>query len=347
MKFCPNCHIECEDKFSFCNQCGSKLQEIIELVFCPFCGNKIETEGDFCPYCGNSLPKESETSTDDNKKKCTKCRLEYDAKFNFCKKCGAELESKSDYEKLPNNLFNQCDELEKQAICKNTAANIDFDEMPKTENQGDLETESTVPDIESDATYAVWYSKEGLFSLRGRRSRAAFFAIDILLVILLLIFEYFIRYSFFICLIITLLFIYINITNASKRLHDLDKPATFAIIVYILNFVGQMIVDSYLRDPEYQYYWMMVEKYMNTEFMITHMQVYYERYAHVGFIFLGMVLIPKAILYIMMLFKGTDGPNRYGHDPLKLHESLKRKPFEERDLFGRQSVIKTKNTSRK
>ena len=42
-----------------------------------------------------------------------------------------------------------------------------------------------VPDIESDATYAVWYSKEGLFSLRGRRSRAAFFAIDILLVILL------------------------------------------------------------------------------------------------------------------------------------------------------------------
>ena len=347
MKFCPNCHIECEDKFSFCNQCGSKLQEIIELVFCPFCGNKIETEGDFCPYCGNSLPKESETSTDDNKKKCTKCRLEYDAKFNFCKKCGAELESKSDYEKLPNNLFNQCDELEKQAICKNTAANIDFDEMPKTENQGDLETESTVPDIESDATYAVWYSKEGLFSLRGRRSRAAFFAIDILLVILFLIFEYFIRYSFFICLIITLLFIYINITNASKRLHDLDKPATFAIIVYILNFVGQMIVDSYLRDPEYQYYWMMVEKYMNTEFMITHMQVYYERYAHVGFIFLAMVLIPKAILYIMMLFKGTDGPNRYGHDPLKLHESLKRKPFEERDLFGRQSVIKTKNTSRK
>ena len=175
MKFCPNCHIECEDKFSFCNQCGSKLQEIIELVFCPFCGNKMETEGDFCPYCGNSLPKESETSTDDNKKRCTKCRLEYDAKFNFCKKCGAELESKSDYEKLPNNLFNQCDELEKQAICKNTAANIDFDEMPKTENQGDLETESTVPDIESDATYAVWYSKEGLFSLRGKKIQSSIF----------------------------------------------------------------------------------------------------------------------------------------------------------------------------
>lgn len=347
MKFCPNCHIECEDKFSFCNQCGSKLQEIIELVFCPFCGNKMETEGDFCPYCGNSLPNDSETSTDDNKKRCTKCRLEYDAKFNFCKKCGAELESKSDYEKLPNNLFNQCDELEKQAICKNTAANIDFDEMPKTEKQGELEAESNIPDIESDATYAVWYSKEGLFSLRGRRSRAAFFAIDILLVILLLIFEYFIRYSFFICLIITLLFIYINITNASKRLHDLDKPATFAIIVYILNFVGQVVVNSYLRDPEYQYYLMMMQKYMDTEFMNLHIQVFAERYAHVGFIFLGMVLIPKAILYIMMLFKGTDGPNRYGHDPLKLHESLKRKPFDERDLFGRQSVIKTKNTSRK
>ena len=55
MKICPNCQIEYEDKFAFCHQCGSKLQEINEQNFCPYCGNKVETEGDFCPFCGNSF----------------------------------------------------------------------------------------------------------------------------------------------------------------------------------------------------------------------------------------------------------------------------------------------------
>ena len=40
MKFSPNCRIECEDKFTFCNQRGSKLQEIIELFFVHFAGIK-------------------------------------------------------------------------------------------------------------------------------------------------------------------------------------------------------------------------------------------------------------------------------------------------------------------
>ena len=113
------------------------------------------------------------------------------------------------------------------------------------------------------------------------------------------------------------------------------------------DFVGRMVVGSYLRDPAYQYYLMMMQKYMDTEYMNIHIQVFSERYGHVGIIVLAMILIPRAILYIFMLFKGTDGPNRYGHDPLKLHESLKRRPFDERELFSRQSVIKTKNNSRK
>ncbi len=60
MMLCPKCKLKYEDKFLFCRQCGSKLQEIIEQNFCPFCGNKIETNGDFCPYCSNSL---AETNT--------------------------------------------------------------------------------------------------------------------------------------------------------------------------------------------------------------------------------------------------------------------------------------------
>ena len=55
MKSCLNCNIEIDDKFTFCPQCGSILQEIVEANFCPYCGNQIETEGVFCPYCGNSI----------------------------------------------------------------------------------------------------------------------------------------------------------------------------------------------------------------------------------------------------------------------------------------------------
>ena len=55
MKICPNCSVEYEDKYAFCHQCGGKLQEKIEQNFCPFCGNKVETDGEFCPFCGNSL----------------------------------------------------------------------------------------------------------------------------------------------------------------------------------------------------------------------------------------------------------------------------------------------------
>lgn len=58
MKFCPNCHLELDEKFQFCHQCGCKLENKVEVAFCPYCGNRIETEGEFCPYCGNVLTEE-------------------------------------------------------------------------------------------------------------------------------------------------------------------------------------------------------------------------------------------------------------------------------------------------
>ena len=57
MKICPKCSVEYEDKYSFCHHCGSKLQEKVEQNYCPYCGNKVETDGEFCPFCGNSLEK--------------------------------------------------------------------------------------------------------------------------------------------------------------------------------------------------------------------------------------------------------------------------------------------------
>lgn len=302
MKICPNCLVEYDDKFSFCNQCGGKLQDKVELVFCPYCGNRMETEGTFCPYCGKSLKENNQS-------------IEVSETINS-EETKLSSETKIDFEKIPHNLFDKCVE-------------IGEGELPKVED---------IIDRETDATYAAWYSKKGLFSICGRRSRSAFFAIDILLLLLFLVFNHLTRYDFFIGLIGSLLFIYINITNTSKRLHDLDKPATWAIIVYILGFVGRMILDSNFRDPKYQYYWMMVEKYMNTEYFDVHVQAFYEQFGHVGIIFLAMIVIPRTILYVLMFFKGTDGPNRYGQDPLKIHSVVHKDStnhFDKNDLFSR------------
>lgn len=55
VKYCPKCNLQYEDKFAFCHHCGSELHKKIEQIFCPYCGKRIETDGEFCPYCGNLL----------------------------------------------------------------------------------------------------------------------------------------------------------------------------------------------------------------------------------------------------------------------------------------------------
>lgn len=57
-----------EDNFKFCYQCGGKLQEKIETVFCPYCGEKVETEGEFCPFCGKALNEEIDSKQVDVEK---------------------------------------------------------------------------------------------------------------------------------------------------------------------------------------------------------------------------------------------------------------------------------------
>ena len=61
MKICSKCQLEMEDKYKFCYQCGGKLQEKIEIAFCPYCGEKVETDGDFCPFCGNALNEDNDS----------------------------------------------------------------------------------------------------------------------------------------------------------------------------------------------------------------------------------------------------------------------------------------------
>ncbi len=97
MKFCPSCHIYLEDKFTFCHQCGGKLQEKVDRFFCPSCGKKIATDVEFCPFCGSSLTSDPILTTPSLSKVvkfCSNCQLNYYERYSFCQKCGSSLQVK-------------------------------------------------------------------------------------------------------------------------------------------------------------------------------------------------------------------------------------------------------------
>ncbi len=55
MKICAKCNLEYEDKFTFCQKCGNRLEFKEERKICSNCGKEIETDGEFCPFCGEII----------------------------------------------------------------------------------------------------------------------------------------------------------------------------------------------------------------------------------------------------------------------------------------------------
>ena len=65
MPLCPSCNIEVEEKFKFCPNCGSSLDEVAqeevvaelnsEQVICNACGEENEVDSRFCISCGANL----------------------------------------------------------------------------------------------------------------------------------------------------------------------------------------------------------------------------------------------------------------------------------------------------
>ncbi len=62
MKFCSNCQLEYDDKFSFCQKCGGKLDVKEEKKICSSCGKDILIDDDFCPFCGATLKDKLQTN---------------------------------------------------------------------------------------------------------------------------------------------------------------------------------------------------------------------------------------------------------------------------------------------
>ena len=65
MKYCQNCELEYDDKFSFCKKCGSKLEVKEEKKACSKCGKELSAESGFCPFCGTEV-KQNKTNVENS-----------------------------------------------------------------------------------------------------------------------------------------------------------------------------------------------------------------------------------------------------------------------------------------
>lgn len=89
MKLCSECGHENEDGFSFCVECGRRIDGNEE---CPNCGNLNPQGVKYCGYCGNRI---------DGKEECPSCHAEIDKNLLFCPSCGFEVKK----QKKDNNGY--------------------------------------------------------------------------------------------------------------------------------------------------------------------------------------------------------------------------------------------------
>ena len=130
-------------------------------------------------------------------------------------------------------------------------------------------------------------SKENLFSKEGRRARKEYFLISlfwgILFMVLSLIFTAIGLSNKIGDTIIALASLYPSYCNNVMRLHDLNKDHAWAVVILVAGLCS-----------------------------------------NVSMLFIGSIATSAVMFFVcfivslyMLFFKGTDGPNKYGEDPLK------------------------------
>jgi len=137
-----------------------------------------------------------------------------------------------------------------------------------------------------DPTYAKLFSMTGIFDYHGRRCRWDYLKIGVITTLL----QNSLKKVPVIHELIMVVVVYVIFTNTSKRLHDIDKPTSWAIALAILDSLAGIILE--LTQPSFGA-------------------------AMLALVALSIPLIPRIIL---LCIKGTDGPNQYGPDPLAMEE---------------------------
>lgn len=99
---CKNCGYENEKDAKFCENCGSKLEEIKPQVkeekltdakICPKCGYENDIDAKFCEACGLKLEEGKKIEeVKDDRIPCPSCGYRNDKDAKFCEACGKKLE---------------------------------------------------------------------------------------------------------------------------------------------------------------------------------------------------------------------------------------------------------------
>ena len=98
---CKNCGYENEKDAKFCENCGSKLEEIKPQVkeekltdakTCPKCGYENDIDAKFCEACGLKLEEGKKIEeVKDDRIPCPSCGYRNDKDAKFCEACGKKL----------------------------------------------------------------------------------------------------------------------------------------------------------------------------------------------------------------------------------------------------------------
>ena len=138
--------------------------------------------------------------------------------------------------------------------------------------------------------------KTKIFTLRDRAPRSEFwwfmlgaFLLNIILEILNIV----PILGQLLCLIGGIWLLIASISVSVRRLHDLDKSGWWLLFPYLAFFVGLIV--------------MAVGMALSSDINGT---------AVAGFVIIGVGIISVFVLWIMMIVRGTVGPNRFGPDPL-------------------------------
>ena len=218
-------------------------------MFCAYCGKELPPNVVFCPYCGNK----SVLPKEDNNTQIVE----------------------PTYQR--QDTVNSYNENTTDATLNSAVTGSAY--------YDNKESDAYSVSAKDDPTYASPFSKTGLFNYRGRRSRSDYFKVGCTTAII----QNALKKVPVVNIIVIIILIYVNFTNASKRLHDIEKPTSWAIALGVLDFISGFIIGF----GEYS-------MSFNT-MMLT----------------IAIPFIPRIIL---LCIKGTEGPNQHGPDPLAMNE---------------------------
>ena len=220
---------------------------------------------------------------------CGNCNREYDDNLNFCSKCGRTLMRKPQEYFCPScgkSLGESFDRFCPYCGCQFEQVQVTINAgVPNTKND-DSNTESVVHSnksytstVRQSSNRPGYFSKEYLFSFKGRRGRAEGFITWLVLSALMLGMIFLgaaNQYNPFVYLLVIIGFLiaWAEIANAVKRAHDFNKSGLWLMGCCI----GFMILGAVLKAVSQDL----------------------------------QAIFSFVVPYLLYLPKGTDGYNKYG-----------------------------------